>query len=617
MSSALDTFEQSLIEASRALHMPAGPRQPQQASLRSRRRPRLIVGGALASGLAAALLIIFAVLPSSGGEPELGVGQASAKAVLARAAAIASATPASTVPSAHQYLYIEWIRSSTGSETIKRHTFNLTNGQTEQDWEAPNGAGRQKLSDGFYRFLTPADRAAWHAAGRPIVDPTPLDGTYPRGAYFNECGIAPRGTIGLSTDPARLLRQVIDRYESHHYNPGAILNTATCILVTSAYPPLRAATYRMIEHLHGVEYLGAMRDGTGRKGVAVAVPDPKAGMKSIVIFDPVTAEPLEIEAVQTRAITQAPSGISKRTVKRQQLPNGTVVEAEILLGSGVVNTEEALPNGGSVAFKRPPKISVTAPPVPTSPARPGITTLPALRGELAVLRRPQTTADRMPAWATKDEERQGCGNCLNIPKLIPSATRLLTTIRIPAALEKGAGGVHGPERVYLVVGELTRRWGVKRSQKNQIPTLTMNGWHQRGTELLGIHLSIVGFVRHKAHFDQPMDTALNLMETTMPAEVLTPRDVMIGQFGSVGVVPDGVTRVRWELIDPGQSRPVTVYPKIDGNIATAPITASPDPKKVGLTDEQYLASAVWYSAHGKVIASVNALPATRRANSNW
>ena len=175
--------------------------------------------------------------------------------------------------------------------------------------------------------------------------------------------------------------------------------------------------------------------------------------------------------------------------------------------------------------------------------------------------------------------------------------------------------IRGPERVYLVLGKLERSWAVKPSQKNQIPTLTMNGWHQRGAALLGLHLSIVGFVQHKTRLQQPLDTMLNLMQTTMPTQVLTPRDVMIGEFGTVGIVPDGVTRVRWELIDPGQSHPVTVYPKIEGNIAIAPITLSH--QKMGLMNEQYLASAVWYGAHGKVIASVNALPATLRANSNW
>jgi hypothetical protein len=617
MSSAFDVFEESLIDASRALHAPAEPRQPERASMWSqdRRWRRFIAPGALAAGLAAALSVVVAVLPSSGGEPQLGVGQASARAVLARAAKIAAATPASTVPNAHQFLYIKWIRSSTGRETIRRHTFALSNGQTEQDWEAPDGSGRQKLSNGFYKFLTPPDHTAWLAAGRPTVNPTSIDGSYPKGAYFDQCGIAPRGTIGLSTNPTRLLQQLIDRYEGRHYSPGATLSTATCILVTSAYPPLRAATYRMIDHLRGVEYLGAMRDGTGREGVALGVPDPKAGIKSIVILDRVTAKPLEIEEVQTRVITQAPPGISKRTVKEQELPNGTIVEAEILLGSGVVNSEEALPNGGSVTFKRPPKIHVTAPAVPVSPAQPNVTTLPALRGELATLRRPQTAADRMPAWAAKDEEQQGCSACLNMPKLIPSATRLLTTIRIPAAMARGADGVHGPERVYLVLGELKPSWAVKRSQKNQIPTVTMNGWHQQGAALTGLHLSIVGFVHYKAHFEQPIDTALNVAETTMPTQALSPRDVMVGQFGSVGIVPDGVTRVRWELIDPGQAHPVTVYPKIAGNIATAPLTMSHE--KTGLMNEQYLASAVWYGANGKVIASINDLPAVLRANGNW
>jgi hypothetical protein len=39
---------------------------------------------------------------------------------------------------------------------------------------------------------------------------------------------------------------------------------------------------------------------------------------------------------------------------------------------------------------------------------------------------------------------------------------------------------------------------------------------------------------------------------------MTPRDVIITSFGTVGVVPDGVTRVKWELSNPGQAKPVTV-----------------------------------------------------------
>jgi hypothetical protein len=619
MSSALDNFEKSLVDASRALHAPAGSvASPRQRSSRSSARSwrPLLAPATMAAVLAAALFGVLAILPSGGGQPALGVGQASAQAVLARAAAIAASTPASTVPNAHQFLYIKWIRSSTGTQTTKGHTYAFTNGQTEQDWEAPDGPGRQKLSNGFYTFLRPVDRAAWKAAGRPPISKgLNIDGTYPRGAYFNECGISPRGTIGLSTDPARLLRQVIDRYEGHHYNPGSTLAMAACVLVSSAYPPLKAATYRMIEHLQGVEYLGPMHDGIGRRGVGVAVPDRKAGIRSVVILDRVSAMPLELEAIQTRVNTWAPPGISRRTVKEQELPNGTVVNSQILLSSGVVDTEEALPGGGHVAFKHPPKIKVTQPSVPANPAQPSITTLPALRDELAILRRPQNPIDRMPVWEVKDEERQGCSNCLNMPTLIPAETRLLATFPVPRAYSRGRFGLHGPQRVYLVIGKLNRHWGVKPSEKNQIPRITMNGWHQRGSALLGLHLSIVAFLRRNTRIQQPIDVELNSMQTTMPAQVLTPRDVMIGEFGSVGIVPDGVTRVRWELIDPGQSHPVTVYPRIEGNVATAPVT--PSHEKTGLMNEQLLASAVWYGAHGRVIASVNALPATMAANSNW
>lgn len=618
MSSALDVFEKSLIDASRVLHAPGEPARPERASMRSRgpNWRRLLVPAALATGLASALLAVLGILPSSGGQPALGVGQASAQAVLARAAMIAASTPASTVANAHQFLYIKWIRSFAGTQTARGHTFAFTNGQTEQDWEAPDGSGRQRLGAGFYKFLTPADRAAWVAAGRPrVAKPAVIDGTYPRRAYFNECDISPRGTIGLSTNPTQLLRQVVTRYEQHHYSAGATLNMAACILISSAYPPLKAATYRMIERLRGVEYLGPMRDGIGRRGVGVAVPDRKAGIKSVVIFDRVTAMPLELGSIQTQVNTWAPPGVSKRTVKEQELPNGTVVEAQIVLASGVVNTEELLPGGGRVAFKQPPKTHVSQPPVPANPVQPNVTTLSALRGELAILRRPPAPADRMPAWEVKDEERQGCSNCLNMPKLIASQTRLLTEFKVPKRYEQGITAMIGPERVYLILGELKPTWAVKPSAKNQIPTITMNGWHQRGSQLNGLHLSIVAFLRRNTRLQQPIDTELNLMQTTMPTQVLTPRDVMIGQFGSVGIVPDGVAKVRWELIDPGQSHPVTVYPKIHGNVAVAPITLSHE--KTGLMNEQYLASAVWYGAHGQVIASVNALPATMAANSNW
>ncbi len=75
---------------------------------------------------------------------------------------------------------------------------------------------------------------------------------------------------------------------------------------------------------------------------------------------------------------------------------------------------------------------------------------------------------------------------------------------------------------------------------------------------------------------------------------------MITGVATIGVVPDGVTRVRWELDNPGQTKPTTVYPRVHGNIAIAPWT--PAPPSTRLINEQWLASDTWYGADGRVIA---------------
>ena len=68
----------------------------------------------------------------------------------------------------------------------------------------------------------------------------------------------------------------------------------------------------------------------------------------------------------------------------------------------------------------------------------------------------------------------------------------------------------------------------------------------------------------------------------------------------MGVVPDGVTRVKWVFGGPpgfrGQSasgRPVIVYPKLENNVAVS--------RAAGLG----VSSATWYGLGGRVIASYN------------
>jgi len=76
--------------------------------------------------------------------------------------------------------------------------------------------------------------------------------------------------------------------------------------------------------------------------------------------------------------------------------------------------------------------------------------------------------------------------------------------------------------------------------------------------------------------------------------------VLITSLATVGVVPDGVTRVKWELDNPGQRTPTSVYPRVQGNVAIAPWT--PAPRSTSLINDQFLTGATWYGADGRVIA---------------
>jgi len=160
---------------------------------------------------------------------------------------------------------------------------------------------------------------------------------------------------------------------------------------------------------------------------------------------------------------------------------------------------------------------------------------------------------------------------------------LLTTL--------GRRGQPGRERIYLVLGTVPSKWQNTMS----------SGWRQAGRAGRGLHLSLVGLTHPQPHVAGPADVLLNYSELPMSARSLNPRDVLITDRATIGVVPDGVARVRWELANPGQARAVTVYPKIRGNVAVAPWT--PAPRSTALINEQLLISATWYDTAGHVIAS--------------
>jgi hypothetical protein len=223
----------------------------------------------------------------------------------------------------------------------------------------------------------------------------------------------------------------------------------------------------------------------------------------------------------------------------------------------------------------------------------------ALVARMAVLRRPQTAADRLPESLTA----QFAGAFGVDWRIIPSLTRLAATI------DAGAGSLSSVD-IYVVVetpcsGQACHGPGVP---VDIVTTLAVGG--PSGHRYLLGHPEVVD--------DQTAIATGGLTPTAVGSAGGTKEEVRktstvsvpTGWSGvNVSVVPDGVTRVKWVFGGVSAralramcgctkrftSTPaVTVHPEIKNNIAVADATSSAG-----------LSTATWYGPDGRVIASLS------------
>lgn len=301
-------------------------REMSKAPRRHRRRWPVPVPVTVAAGLAAVIFAGVALLP---GREASAPAPASAAIVLQRAAQVATQRPPEPYPGPHQYLYLKLQEAWTVWGAQNGSGFAYRTIDTQQDWVAPNGSGRQRLIyDGPPRFPTARDKAAWLAAGRPIIAVPSLDGTYPPGGYPAGNQVDP---AGLPTDPRQLLHAIVKRFESGKFDPVKTFLAVSTLLQDSGSPALRAALYRMVAGLRGVQLLGRQTDPLGRRGVMVGIVG--SGVREELLFDPATSDVLEEADVQ----------LSDSAL---HLPAGTVMHYYAYEGRGVVNSTRALPRSG-------------------------------------------------------------------------------------------------------------------------------------------------------------------------------------------------------------------------------------------------------------------------------
>ena len=200
-------------------------------------------------------------------------------------------------------------------------------------------------------------------------------------------------------------------------------------------------------------------------------------------------------------------------------------------------------------------------PRPAGPAAPS--SLGAIEAKLAILRRPQTAADR------------GVKSLPGIARL----TRLAATVDTTTA---------GRLRVWVVVDRLPIHPSKVRPEYFARAAVTANGGQIRNASV-----SVSA-----AQLGAPSAVASGLL--TAAGAV----DPSVGV--TVGLVPDGVTRVKWTFSGVGfgvqHPHPVTVYARVQNNVAVAPVVP-----RQGL-----LVHSVSYGAGGSVIASAGADAATRQ-----
>jgi hypothetical protein len=240
----------------------------------------------LLAGAAAVALAVFApiVLPSSSG----GADPAAADA-LYRVALRAAQQPPEPLPGPNQYLYTRSESSSlllyvVGDGT----TFFFRQPTIRESWIRPDGAGRIRNTLGRATFPSAADRATWLAAGSPeLWDDTVEDELFAAGELTFE------NYSDLPTDPDELLEE-LERRELIGGPPGdweTFEIVGGLLRETYTTPEVRAALYRVVAELPGVELRGRVVDGAGRPGVSVVYTysTDEWGSAFELIFDPRTA----------------------------------------------------------------------------------------------------------------------------------------------------------------------------------------------------------------------------------------------------------------------------------------------------------------------------------------
>jgi hypothetical protein len=325
---------------------------PSRLTVRPVYRRRWATLGAATAVVAAASLVGVETL--TGGAGGAGLPLAVSPAAAAQLGRVAHAAAGQATPGASQLEYRVYRSEIAADPSVGDVRVGFTSGETVQDWDGPipGGARRERITNDGISFASPQDQANYLAnksafdaelattfgdlvGAPPAHDPMakgmlydhlfPPRGSQQDGANFTQIQKAVLAGTERPSGPQELLH---DLSLSLDAQPGDLWSGLVTILRDSTDAQLRATAYEALAYVPGATVLGDVKDQLGRVGVAIHFTGYVKGPTDTLIVSPSTGYLLEDDVTL-------------------QTPKGTVLQREVDLQRGIVNSVTALPGGGS------------------------------------------------------------------------------------------------------------------------------------------------------------------------------------------------------------------------------------------------------------------------------
>lgn len=254
------------------------------------------------------------------------------------AAALSGAAATAANDDAHvsqPYTYLKTRGTYRNTTVYGGRSWSVYEPTVVERWIAADGSGRQRELSLAPRFVSPADRQAWEAAGEPGFLAQGFrthvsDEFFPAGSFYErQYGTKLLGSMpGEAAELAGWLRDRVHDPEFGGAGNGFPDSVKTIELVTDllANPATTTAQRRSLVEAEalvpGVEALGAAGDGTGRRGTALGARSANSGADTLysLVFDPATAEIL----VSEQRMVAPPAGDSGLLASTAYLNEGEV-----------------------------------------------------------------------------------------------------------------------------------------------------------------------------------------------------------------------------------------------------------------------------------------------------